>query len=113
MKKFRIVSWHEIFIDDYEQGEKDYINSFDLSGIYEADNCKDAVNMHLSEHGYNLGLENCEVNEESNELQTSCLVDEDNMQPSTHDLELWKQGKKVLFVDYINIQVEELIRVTF
>lgn len=108
MGRYRIVSWHDVYVDDYEQGEIKHVNFFCLSGIYDAVNYQQAVEEHLNEHGYNLGMENCEVYKDTNSLLTSCLVDENNVQPNGYELEQWKKGKKVLYSDSMSIEVKEL-----
>lgn len=115
MKNFEILSSHYIYVDHYEDGEGDQVNYFTLKSTHEANDYKEAVNNHLEFYGYNLGIENCEIDKENNVIQTSCLVNASNEQPSNKDVEIWKRGDTdlTLYSDNISITVKQLIDVEF
>lgn len=106
MKKYYIESIHTVYEDDYNEGEKDYKNEFRCDGIYDTPDHKEAINLHLSNIGFNLGVENCEYSD--GEYQTSCLVDGNNIQPTQSEVDMWERGKLKLYSNNINIVVFEL-----
>ena len=115
MKTYIVKSYHDIFVDDYNEGEGKNVNSYTLNGEVRADNPKEAVNIYFKDHlGYNLGFENCEVcPDESSLIQTSCLVDVDNLQPSEQEVKMWENGEVDLYANNILMYVYELKEVTF
>lgn len=113
MKKFRIVSDHDIFIDDYEQGELSNVNGFSHDSIQKADTVQDAVLNHLLELCYTVDIKDVETSECGEFLQTSVTVNKDNIQPYESEINDWKQGKCKLYNDHVTISAEELISVKF
>src|SRR5690625_1351572 len=115
MKNYTVKSFHEVFVDDYNEGYSESINSYFLQDEVKAGNAQEAVTTYLNDNlGYNLGFEDCEVCPDENGLvMTSCLVDKDNLQPSDHDLKMWKMGKVKLYSDNILIYVYEQKEVAF
>lgn len=115
MKTYLVRSYHDIFVDDYNDGEGKSVNSYALSGEVQADNPKEAVNAYLNDHlGYNLGFEDCDVSpDEAGLVQTSCLVDAYGSQPSEQVVKMWKNGEVDLYAVSIQMYVYELKEVTF
>lgn len=111
MKTFVITSQHDVFEDIYESGEQDkHINGYELKATLQANDWKEAVNNYIGDViGYNLGVENCEI--EDDVLQTSCLVDGANFQPSEQRVKQWQDGQIKLYSNHITIHVQELIPV--
>lgn len=106
--KFLITSQHDVFVDNYNEGEQENVNFYCLDGIIEADNYKEAVTKYLQENlGYNLDINNCEVRD--NAIFTSCLVDIENYQPTNNEVEQWKRGQKVLYSNNIEINVSQIL----
>jgi hypothetical protein len=113
MKQFRIVSNHSVYIDNYEDGEQDYVNGYELENTIKAETKEEAINKYFSDFLYfNLSIENCEASEDGY-LQTSCLLDEENIQPTSKEIELWKENKLKLYVNHIDLKVYELVEVKF
>lgn len=115
MKNYIVKSFHDVYVDDYNEGEGDYVNSYALSGEVQANTPNEAVTAYLRDNlGYNLDFNNCEVSpEEVNRVQTSCLVDADNMQPDNSMYEQWKAGKLECYSNHIDMFVYEVISVSF
>lgn len=111
-KKFVISSHHDIYVDDWNEGELDFVNGYSMSETIEAETWKEAVNTYFEKvlH-YNLGIENCDI--EDDYIVTSCLVDEDILQPTDKEVEDWKEGKRTLYSNVIMVYVDELIKVEF
>lgn len=112
MKDFYIQSLHEVFVDDYNEGEKEYSYSYDQKGRIKAETYEDAVNIYFDTVLlFNLGIENCELNKESNTLETSCLVDSEQNQPNEYQVKCWENGYLELYVNRISISVFEVTEV--
>jgi len=110
MRTFFITSHHDIFVDNYNDGEEpNSINSYSISETVKADNWRLAVNEYFKRIGFNLGMENCEIYD--NFLETSCLVDGANMQPNETQVKQWQNGNKTLYANHISIGVQELITI--
>lgn len=110
MKTFVITSAHDVFEGVYDEGQQDqHINGYELKETVKADNWEEAVNTFFKKIGFNLDIKNCEV--EDNALQTSCLVDAYNLQPTDKEVEQWKEGKIKLYSNLITIWVHELVQV--
>ena len=112
-KLFLVKSLHTIHIDSYNEGEGDFVQHFELESTEIAENYKQAITNHLQDNGYNLDYNNCEISEDKISLETSCIVDKDNTQPSKNILTLWEHGKVTLYSDSISIKVHEANRIEF
>lgn len=115
MKNYIVKSYHHVEIDNYETGLGDYVNSFDMKAQVVAENPTEAINKYLLEVlFYNLDFKNCEINpEDKTQVQTSCLVDADNSQPTKDELMRWEKGELVLYCNQISMSVCELIDIEF
>lgn len=110
MKRFFISSTHEIFVDDYNEGELNNVNNYDLNSFINAENPKQAIKQYFDTVlGYDFTFENS--NFEDGYLNYSVLVDADNLQATEKEKELWKRGKKTLYCDNISLEVSELIKI--
>lgn len=115
MKNYIVKSFHEIFVDDYNEGEGKHVNGYALSGEVQANNPKEAITAYLRDNlGYNLDFNNCEVSpEEGNLVQTSCLVNNDNIQPTNSEVKQWEAGNVELYSNRIDMFVYEVTEVNF
>lgn len=107
-KQFLISTSHDVYVDDYNEGELDHVNSYGLESKIKADTWQQAVNKYFEEVLYlSLGIESCEV-EEFNIFITTCLVNELNLHPSDYEVKQWEEGKKELYSNTIRIKVYEI-----
>lgn len=114
MKTYSIVSIHEVFEDNFENGEGKHINTYDLNEVIKADNVQDAINKYLEYTVFTeLRFKDLEVSLCGNYLDGARLVDTDNANATDKEIESWKQGKIELFSEYIHINAFELIQVNF
>lgn len=110
MKTFFISSRHEIFADDYNEGELNYVNSYDMNSFINAENPKQAIEKYFETVlCYDFSFEGSYF--EDGCLNYDVLVDADNLQATEKEKELWKQGKKTLYCDNISLEVNELIKI--
>ena len=111
MKTFKIRSAHDIYIDDYEQGELDRVNGYTVTNEVEANDVWEAIEKYFETTlYYNFKKDNSSKSDEvENELHYSVLVDVEALEASENQIEKWKQGKEKLYSSNITITVYEII----
>ena len=111
MKTFKIRSAHDIYIDDYEQGELDRVNGYTVTNEVEANDVWEAIEKYFETTlYYDFKKDNASKSDEvENELHYSVLVDVENLEASENQIEKWKQGKEKLYSSNITIAVYEII----
>ena len=112
MKTFKIRSAHDIYIDDYEQGELDRVNGYTVTNEVEANDVWEAIEKYFETTlYYNFKKDNSSKSDEvENELHYSVLVDVENLEANEGQIEKWKQGKEKLYSNNITITVYEIIK---
>lgn len=112
MKTFKIISNHDVFIDSYEEGETEQVNSYTLSAEVEAENIKSAIKQYFDKNlYYSFDFKNAEVDEENKTtLYYSNLVDVENVEASESEVEQWKQNELTLYSNQITIEVFEVVQ---
>ena len=115
MKTYFIESVHDVYIDDYNEGETTHVNFYDIKQNVKAENTREAINKFFEKIlFYKFNFENAIItneedeNEPVNRLEYSVLVDEENNEASEIDIEKWKKNKKTLFANNITIYINEL-----
>lgn len=112
MRNFYITSFHDIYEDDFNEGEGKHVNTFDLKGNIKAENPIEAVKTYIQEvAGYDVSDDaTIDVHDERpNVAFWGATVDNDNVQASESEIERWKEGKMKLYSDHMEITVQELI----
>lgn len=112
MKKYLIYSNHYIHKFDYEIGEQDFVNEYELKELIKADNPKVAICKYLDEvlfysinsNEIDLGNFSC--------FSFDILVDANNCQANIGEIENWKKGLLPLYNDYVTIKIFELNQIT-
>ena len=109
MKTFKIESNHDVYIDDFNEGEGDNVNSYQLNGEVKAKNKKEAVEIYFRENlYYSFDFKHAGYNEEDKtKIEYSNLVDEENSEASENEKKLWKEGNKTLYANNTTIRVFE------
>ena len=112
MKTFKIRSAHDIYIDDYEQGELDRVNGYTVTNEVEANDVWEAIEKYFETTlYYNFKKDNSSKSDEvENELHYSVLVDVEKLEANERQIEKWKQGKEKLYSNNITITVYEIIK---
>lgn len=113
MKTYQVSTSHTIFKDDFNDGEGEQVNSFELSANIKAETPEKAIEEYFGKTlYYHLDMTKTQKDEEKeNVLYYSLLVDEDNTEAFEGDIELWKEGQKKLFSNNIRLEIEELVSV--
>ena len=111
MKTYRIESFHMVHIDDYNEGETEYKNSYSLDATIKAENPKEALRTYIEKnlhYVYNeFGIDNDE-----GQIFTSYLVDVENEQATEAQVKEWKNGKIVLYSNTVHFTMYELTQIT-
>jgi hypothetical protein len=112
MKTFLIECEHNIYVDNYEQGEGENVNNFDTKGTFKAENAAEAIGKHLSSLGYSFNPEYMQEDEEEgneNKIWYSVLVDAENSEASENQKDKWKKDKLVLYSANLTIWIYEVV----
>ena len=110
--KYFIKSLHTIHKDDYNEGEGEYIHEYNLNAFITAETPKDAIIKYFDKELYLSFDIDKSFYEEDGILHYSNLVDQDNTEPSEYKINLWKEGKKTLYVNNTEIHIFEVNRIT-
>ena len=86
----------DCYEDDYENGEGDFVNSWDFDVRGEYDSAEDLIKA-IVKATYLFDFKVNEFTFEGGSITTSDLVDEENVQADKKDIELWKKGEKTLY----------------
>lgn len=111
MKTYKIESSHIVHIDDYNEGETEYINSYYLDATIEAENPKEALKNYIEKVlccVYNeFGIDN-----DNEQIFTSYLVDVENSQATERQVKQWEKGELTLYSNTVNFSIYELTLIT-
>ena len=109
MKNYIVECVHDVYIDSFEEGQKEHVNYYDTKGKYEADIAIEAIEKHLSFLGYQFEQKNSEVDEdEPNKLFFSILADVENNEATEKQIEIWQKDKLKLYDNNMVLCVYEL-----
>ena len=115
MKTYFIKTNHEVFIDKFNEGELDFVNSYTQKAQIKAENPESAIAKYFDKHLYydfNMNFAYVphqeEETEEKNTLHYSVLVNEDNNKASEQEVEEWKEDKLTLYSNNIFLTIYEL-----
>ena len=118
MKTYSIKTGHDIYIDSYNEGEGKHVNYYDIKAEVKAENPTQAIEKYFEDtlyYNFNMNLAYIAHEEDEdqpvNVLHYSVLVDEENAEASVEEVELWKEGKKVLYSNNIYLSIYELVEV--
>jgi len=115
MKKFKITTIHNIYLDSYDNGEQEQVNFYSLEKDIEALTAMDAIEEYFKTFlYYKITRDQIEIDLFNNEiLATSVLVNADNVEASKNEINKWVAGNLKLYSNRIDIMVDELKPVKF
>lgn len=109
-KSYLVESTHDVYEDDYLNGELDHANFYVRSKIMAADSPMEAIKKYYkTELHREFIVENTEIYETT--LLDSATVDEDCMNASPLEIEMWKKGELKLYTEHVSIRVKQLIEI--
>jgi len=110
MKTYKIYCIHEIYIDDFDEGETENVNNFITDGEYKAESPVEAIELHLKSLCYDFNKDYMQKDDESeNVCYYSVLCDVENSEATQNEVKQWKKGKKILYSNNMILSVYELI----
>ena len=107
MATYKVQTNTEVYIDDYDQGELDHVNSYGESYQVMAKSPKEAIELVITKYLY------FDLGEGLNLDDTpsfSTLVDVDNAELSKGELAKWKRGSFKAYSNYTTFEVYELVK---
>lgn len=113
MKTFKIITTHDVYIDDFKEGEGEHVNCYDIESTVKAETVKEAIQKHYEEHlGFSFKFEYCGYDEEDkNKIEYSNLVDDENIEANKVEKKLWEKGKKTLYANNTTCRAYELVSI--
>jgi len=109
MKTFKLTSTHDVYKDDFINGEIENINFYVLSSEIKAENQKQAVEKYFHDFlVYAFELKYAQICEDGNTVYYCTLVDIKNTEATEADTNLWKNQKLTLYANNISVQCFEL-----
>lgn len=110
MARYYIESIHFVHEDDFQEGEGEQVNSYDLNTFINADSVNDAIQKYIEDYlGFSFSWDNVENSEDNSVLDYYELVDNDNIKASTSEIEKWKFGELKLYSNQYVLRAFELI----
>jgi hypothetical protein len=112
MKTYFIECEHNIYVDNYTEGETENVNNFGTEGKYKAENPTEAIEKHLNSLGYSFNSDYMQPDEEcdeQNKVWYSVLCDVENSEADEKQKNLWKNNKLKLYANNITLYVYEVV----
>lgn len=107
MKTFKVVNFVEVYIDNYETGEGDLANHYELISEIKAKTPIEAIQeFFLTVLFYTLDLEHSTIDD--NVFHYSNLVGVDSCEATDMEIERWKNGNLTLWSANSHISVYEV-----
>lgn len=112
LNSYYITSIHDIYIDNYTEGEGDRVNSYDLNAIVKAENVKKAIAKYFEKELY-LSFDEKYLDDSLDEgnFFYSNLVDSENLEATKEEIELWKKNEKILYSNTSSLKIYQLVKI--
>lgn len=100
MKDYKInvtYCYADVYEDDYEKGEGDFVNQWDMKdivGVY--DSIEKLLKM-LKYYGFSTSIKDYAFDSMNNAIISDLLTDADGMEAYKTDIEKWKNGEIMLY----------------
>lgn len=112
MKEYLIKSNHETYVDDYKEGESDFVSAYNLSSHVYAEDIKSAIEWYFNNYlYYDFNYEQLGIDENIEYVWYDVLVDYRNDPAAESQIERWKNGEFKLYNNHIKIELYEIIPV--
>jgi hypothetical protein len=110
MNEYLIKSSHNVYVDDYTEGELEWVNYYTIESTIMTPDVQSAIQAYIEHHLYykfdSKGF--CEDDESINVGHYSVLVNEHNDEAEESEIELWKNGKLKLYSNNIRLKIYEI-----
>jgi hypothetical protein len=112
MNEYLIKSYHEIYVDDYNKGELDFVSAYNLSSHVYAEDLKEAIKWYFENYlYYDFNYEQLGIDDNIEYVWYDVLVDYENDKPKEYQLERWKKSELKLYNNHIRIELYEVKQV--
>ena len=111
MKTFFIECEHNIYLDNYNEGETENVNNYDTKGMYKTEDNIQAIEKHLHSLGYSFNKDYIQADEEDkkqNKIWYSVLCNSESEEANEKELENFKNGSINLYANNMTIYIYEL-----
>ena len=109
MKTFFIECEHNIYLDNYNEGETENVNNYDTKGMYKTENNIQAIEKHLYSLGYDFNEDHIQADEEEeNKIWYSVLTNEQGDEATKSEVLEFITNNKNLYANNMTIYVYEL-----
>ena len=109
MNQYKVTSIHDVYEDDYNDGELDRVSGWAGSKtILDAANPRQALKIYVEKYLHMDYVEEHYIFE-NGQAFTSRLVDVECFVANENEKELWKRGKMKLYSENIMFQVHQLV----
>lgn len=109
--KVKLQGHTEVHKDSYEEGELNHVNSFSFDAkeyeIADSDEILNTIESYFDSLGYDCNATSDGFVEEDR-FSYNVLVDSDNCEASSNEIELWKKGEMTLYNSSISVIIEEI-----
>lgn len=112
LNTYKVTSRHDVYIDNFVNGEESYVNSYKLSSEVDAINWKDAIKKYFEDYlFYTIDLARGYIDNDNNTFHYSNLVNADNIEADENELKQWRENKLTLYSNNTVVTVVQLINV--
>jgi hypothetical protein len=109
MNEYLIKSYHEIYVDDYNEGELEFVSAYNLSSHVYAEDLKEAIKWYFENYlYYDFNYEQLGIDDNIEYVWYDVLVDYENDKPKEYQLERWKKSELKLYNNHIRIELYEV-----
>jgi hypothetical protein len=109
MKNLLIYSAHNVYEDDFNEGEKEQTNFYECQAEIRDETIKGAIEKYISDSlGFTIKENNLYLDEEQNLIFYDTIVNNDNFELSKTEHNQWKKGKMKAYTNRVEISVSEI-----
>jgi hypothetical protein len=109
MIEYLIKSYHKIYVDDYNEGESDFVSAYNLSSRIYAEDIKSAIELYFNNYlHYDFNYEQLGIDENIEYVWYDVLVDYENDAATDSQINRWRKGEFKLYNNHIKIELYEV-----
>lgn len=112
MKTYNILSFHSVHVDDYEQGELEHVQDYEVKAEVTADTAKEAIQKYIESVLYmRFEPETLYIDKSEDVIHYDAIVDNDNHDITESDREQWKKGEFKAYSNRFELQIYEVVKI--
>lgn len=98
--------WVTMHVDDYENGEGEFVNEWDIDVRGTYNNMHELIKAISSAQDVSDKLDDWGIMEDNGTICTNLLTDKDGIMASQAEIESWQRGEQTLYIVDVMIPVE-------